>query len=31
MTWTVDNAVEDLAGNAVTTVSVTESASDVDF
>jgi hypothetical protein len=31
MTWTVDNAVKDLAGNAVTTVSVTESASDVDF
>jgi hypothetical protein len=31
MTWTVDGAVEDLAGNAVTTVSVTESASDVDF
>jgi hypothetical protein len=31
MTWTVDNAVEDLAGNPVTTVSVTESASDVDF
>jgi hypothetical protein len=31
MSWTVDNAVEDLAGNAVTTVSVTESASDVDF
>jgi hypothetical protein len=31
MTWTVDGAVKDLAGNAVTTVSVTESASDVDF
>jgi Bacterial Ig-like domain len=31
MTWTVDNAVRDLAGNAVTTVSVTESASDADF
>ena len=31
MTWTVDGAVEDLAGNAVTTTSVTESASDVDF
>jgi hypothetical protein len=31
MTWTVDNTVRDLAGNAVTTVSVTESASDVDF
>jgi chitinase len=31
MTWTVDGAVKDLAGNAVTTASVTESASDVDF
>jgi hypothetical protein len=31
MAWTVDGAVTDLAGNAVTTVSVTESASDVDF
>ena len=31
MSWTVDNGVEDLAGNAVTTVSVTERASDVDF
>jgi hypothetical protein len=31
MTWTVDTAVKDLAGNAVTTASVTESASDVDF
>jgi hypothetical protein len=31
MTWTVDGAVKDLAGNAVTTTSVTESASDVDF
>ena len=31
MTWTVDGAVRDLAGNAVTTVSVAESASDVDF
>ncbi|HEX7297782.1 MAG TPA: Ig-like domain-containing protein [Solirubrobacteraceae bacterium] len=31
MTWTVDAAVKDLAGNAVTTTSVTESASDVDF
>jgi chitinase len=31
MTWTVNGAVTDLAGNAVTTVSVTESASDVDF
>jgi Bacterial Ig-like domain len=31
MTWTVDNAVEDLAGNAVKTASVTESTSDVDF
>ena len=31
MTWTVDGAVTDLAGNAVTTASVTESASDVDF
>jgi Bacterial Ig-like domain len=31
MTWTVDGAVKDLAGNAVTTVSVTESASDADF
>jgi Big-like domain-containing protein len=31
MTWTVDGAVKDLAGNAVTTTSFTESASDVDF
>jgi hypothetical protein len=31
MTWTVDGAVTDLAGNAVTTTSLTESASDVDF
>jgi hypothetical protein len=31
MTWTVDGAVRDLAGNAVTTTSVTESVSDVDF
>jgi hypothetical protein len=31
MTWTVDAAVKDLAGNAVTTTSITESASDVDF
>jgi hypothetical protein len=31
MTWTVDGAVKDLAGNAVTTTSITESASDVDF
>jgi hypothetical protein len=31
MTWTVDSAVKDLAGNAVTTTSVTESVSDVDF
>jgi hypothetical protein len=31
MTWTVDGAVTDLAGNAVSTASVTESASDVDF
>jgi Bacterial Ig-like domain len=31
MTWTVDNAVKDLAGNAVTTATVTEGASDVDF
>ena len=31
MTWTVDGAVKDLAGNAVTTTSLTESASDVDF
>ncbi|MEN3284123.1 MAG: hypothetical protein V7607_5263 [Solirubrobacteraceae bacterium] len=31
MAWTVDGAVKDLAGNAVTTVSLTESASDVDF
>lgn len=31
MTWTVDGAVTDLAGNAVTTTSLTESVSDVDF
>jgi hypothetical protein len=31
MTWTVDAAVTDLAGNAVSTASVTESVSDVDF
>jgi chitinase len=31
MTWTVDGAVTDLAGNAVTTTTLTESASDVDF